>query len=561
MDRVGADFLGAIKMMRERLGANAIPIQLPSGEAELFTGVVDLIQMNFRVYHEETQGATFDDVPIPDALLPEANRHRESMLEAISDYDDNLLDKFVNEQSIEPAEIIKALRQATIDAKVMPVLCGASFKNKGVQKLLDAVVAFLPSPVDLPPVSGYDINTQKPVERRPSPDEPFAALAFKIMTDPYVGRLTYARVYSGQVKVGQSVLNATTGKKERVGRILEMHANKREELREASAGQIVAIIGLKDTKTGQTLCDSKRPIQLEVMSFPEPVIYVAIEPKSKADQDRLTSALSKLAEEDPTFKIRIDEDTAQTIIAGMGELHLEILTDRMKREFGVGANIGRPQVAYKETITEPSDAEIRFVRQTGGKGQFAHVVMHFEPAVPGEGFSFENKIIGGNIPREFIPSVERGVRDALDKGVLAGYPLVDLKATLLDGSHHEVDSSDISFRIAGSMALQEAARKAGPVLLEPLMDVEVVLPEEYLGDVMGDLNARRAKIHGIGVRGQAKLISVTAPLVEMFGYATRLRSLSQGRGTYTMEFSRFERVSSKMAETILVGGGGGGTGR
>ncbi|HUU45638.1 MAG TPA: elongation factor G [Acidobacteriota bacterium] len=553
MDRVGADFLGAIRMMRERLAANAVPIHLPAGEAELFTGVIDLINMNFRVYHEETQGATFEDVPIPGALLPEAKKHREVMLEAISDYDDQLLDKFINDQPIEPEEIVRALRQATIDTKVMPVLCGSSFKNKGVQKLLDAVIAFLPSPADLPPVTGFDVNTNEPVERRPALDEPFAALAFKIMTDSYVGRLTFIRIYSGKISVGQSILNAATGKKERVGRLMEMNANKREELREAGAGQIIGVIGLKSTTTGHTLCDLKHPIQLELMSFPEPVISVAIEPKSKVDQDRLTSALSKLAEEDPTFKIRVDDDTAQTIIAGMGELHLEILVDRMMREFGVSANVGRPQVAYKETITRPANVNIRFVRQTGGRGQFAHIVMHFEPSKPAEGFVFESKVVGGNVPREFIPSVERGVRDALEKGVLAGYPLVDVKATLLDGSYHEVDSSEISFRIAGSMALQEAARKADPVILEPLMDVEVVLPEEYLGDVMGDLSARRAKIHGIGVRGQATLVSATAPLIEMFGYATRLRSLSQGRATYTMEFARFEKVSQKMAESILAG--------
>ncbi|HEX9750395.1 MAG TPA: elongation factor G [candidate division Zixibacteria bacterium] len=557
MDRVGANFLEAVEMMRERLGANAIPIQLPAGEAELFTGIIDLIDMNFRVYHDETSGATFEDLPIPESLLENARKHREHLLEAISDYDDRLLEKFIHDEPIRPDEVVRAVRRATIDTKIMPVLCGSSFKNKGVQKLLDAVLAFLPSPVDLPPVIGYNVDTGEKIERHPRNDEAFSALAFKIMTDAYVGRLTYIRVYSGLIKVGDSVLNAATSKKERVGRIMEMHANKREELTEAGAGQIVGVIGLKNSTTGHTLCDPKHPIQLELMVFPEPVISVAIEPKSKADQDRLTSALSKLAEEDPTFKIKVDEDTGQTIISGMGELHLEILIDRMLREFGVTANVGRPQVAFKEAICKPADAEIRYVKQTGGRGQFAHVVMHFEPGEAGAGLVFENKIVGGSIPREYIPSVERGIRDSMERGVLAGYPLVDIKAQLVDGSYHEVDSSDIAFRVAGSMAFQQAARKGDPALLEPMMDIEVVLPEEYLGDVIGDLNSRRAKIHGIGMRGQAKLVSATAPLKEMFGYATRLRSLSQGRATYTMEFSHYERVPAKMAETILAGVGKG----
>ena len=537
MDRVGADFLGAVAMMRERLGANAIPIQLPAGEGELFTGIIDLIAMTFRIYHEETMGATYEDVPIPTALLAQAKEHRERMLEAVSDYDDHLLDKFVHEEPIAPEEIIRALRQATIDTKVMPVLCGAAFKNKGVQQLLDAVIDFLPSPADLPPLTGFDPDTGKPLQRRANAAEPFAALAFKIMTDAYVGRLTYFRVYSGQVTVGQSVLNVSTGKRERVGRLMEMHANKREEIQEATAGQIVAAVGLRETSTGHTLCDPKHPIQLELMVFPEPVISVAIEPRSKADQDRLTSALSKLAEEDPTFRIHVDDETGQTIISGMGELHLEILIDRMMREFGVAANVGRPQVAYKETITRSSEVNTRFVRQTGGRGAYAHVVMRFEPSGAGTGFVFENAVSGGNIPREYIPSVEKGVKDGLMKGILAGYPLVDVKAILLDGSYHEVDSSEMAFRIVGSMALQEGARQAEPVLLEPQMNVEVVLPEEYLGDVIGDLSSRRGKIHGIGMRGAAKLVSATVPLTEMFGYATRLRSLSQGRAAYTMVFS------------------------
>jgi elongation factor G len=557
MDRVGADFLGAVRMMRERLGANAIPVQLPAGEGELFTGIIDLIDMTMRIHHEETSGSTFEDIAIPDSLLAYAKEHREKMLEAVADYDDHLLDKFLHDQPIEHEEVVRALRRATIDTKIMPVLCGSSFKNKGVQKLLDAVVEFLPAPSDLPPVKGYvPGSTEATLERKASVTEPFAALAFKIMTDAYVGRLTYFRVYSGKVSVGESVLNSTTGKRERIGRLMVMHANKREEIQEASAGMIVAAVGLKDTSTGQTLCDQKHPVELERMVFPEPVISVAIEPKSKADQDRLTSALSKLAEEDPTFRIRVDEETAQTIISGMGELHLEILIDRMKREFNVQANVGRPQVAYKETITQAADVNMRFVRQTGGRGQYAHVIMKFEPS-GNKGFVFENAVIGGNIPREYIPAVEKGVRDGLERGVLAGYTLVDIKATLLDGSYHEVDSSDMAFRIAGSMALQEAAKKAKPVLLEPMMNVEVVSPEEYMGDVIGDLSSRRGKIHGIGTRGGAKLVSATVPLTEMFGYATRLRSLSQGRAVYTMEFSHYEEVPAKMAETIMVGAGKG----
>jgi elongation factor G len=557
MDRVGADFLGAVGMMRDRLGANAIPVQLPAGEGELFTGIIDLIDMTMRIYHEETNGATFEDIAIPDSLIAYAKEHREKMLEAVADYDDQLLDKFLHDQPIPHEEVTAALRRATIDTKIMPVLCGSSFKNKGVQQLLDAVIEFLPSPADMPPITGFAPGTTEPLTRKPEVKDPFSALAFKIMTDAYVGRLTYFRVYSGKVSVGESVLNAYTGKRERVGRLMIMHANKREEITEATAGQIVAAVGLKDTSTGHTLCDQKHPIELERMVFPEPVISVAIEPKSKVDQDRLTSALSKLAEEDPTFRIRVDDETAQTIISGMGELHLEVLIDRMKREFNVQANVGRPQVAYKETITKTAEVETRYIRQTGGRGQYAHVYMKFEPAGPGKGYVFENAVVGGNIPREYIPAVEKGVRDGLERGVLAGYPLVDIKATLLDGSYHEVDSSEMAFRIAGSISLQDAAKKARAVLLEPQMNVEVVSPEEYMGDVIGDLSSRRAKIHGIGVRGPAKLISATVPLTEMFGYSTRLRSLSQGRAAYTMEFSHYEEVPAKMAETIMVGAGKG----
>src|SRR5574341_108646 len=533
MDRVGADFENALWMMRTRLAANAMAIQLPLGSGDTFTGIVDLISMTAWTFHQNTYGATYEEFPIPKSMLEDAKKKREILLESLSDYDDRLLEKFLNEQEIQQEEIMTALRKAVLDVKIIPVLCGASFKNIGVQKLLDAVVDYLPSPLDLTDVKGIEPNTGKQLKRKASDREPLTALAFKIMSDPYVGKLTYLRIYSGILKTGAYVLNANTGEKERVGRILEMHANKREEIEEAYAGDICGCVGLKKTSTGHTLCDPKFSIILEKITFPEPVISVAIEPKTKADQDKLFEALQKLSDEDPTFKVRSDEETGQTIISGMGELHLEILVDRMTREFSVKASVGKPQVAYKETITQAAEAEGKFIRQTGGRGQYGHVKLQIEPLSPGSGFIFENKIIGGAIPREYIPAVEKGIKDALENGVVAGYPVIDLKAMLLDGSYHEVDSSEIAFKIAGSMALQEAVKRAKPKILEPVMEVEVVVPEEYLGDVIGDLNARRGRILGIVPRVDAQVIAARVPLSDMFGYATKIRSISQGRAIFT----------------------------
>jgi elongation factor G len=551
MDRVGADFHQAVAMMRKRLGANVYPIQLPGGEGELFTGVVDLIAMSYRVYHDDTSGSTFEDQEVPRSLLEEARHLREGLLEGLSDYDDHLLEKFLHDEPIEVREVKRALRRATLDGTLIPVMCGSSFKNKGVQKLLDAVVDYLPAPSDLPPVEGHLPQQEEKRLRPPTDEAPLAALAFKIATDPHVGKLTFARIYAGTLKAGSYVLNPVTNTKERVSRILEMHANKREDRSEAYAGDIVGLVGLKKTSTGHTLCDPNNPIVLEEMNFPEPVISVAIEPKTKADQEKLGDALIKLAEEDPTFRVHHDDDTGQTVISGMGELHLEILCDRMLREFKVGANVGRPQVAYKETLTREATSNMRFVRQTGGKGQFAHVVIAFRPMEKGGGYVFDNKIVGGSIPREYIPAVERGIKDALENGVLAGYPLVDVHAELVDGSHHEVDSSEMAFRIAGSMALREAAKKAGAVILEPVMDVEVVVPEEYMGDVIGDLNRRRGKVAGIVPRSDAQVIAATVPLAEMFGYATRLRTLTQGRAVYSMQFAHYDQVPSAVSEEIV----------
>ncbi len=551
LDRVGSDFHQAVAMMRKRLGANVCPIQLPGGQGELFTGIIDLIEMSYRVYHEESFGSTFDDEQIPRSLLEDAREHREKLLEALSDYDDHLLEKFLHEEPIEVTEVKRAMRQATIDGTLIPVLCGASFKNKGVQKLLDAVVDYLPAPVDLPPVEGH-VPDRDEIKKRPARDDaPLAALAFKIMTDPHVGKLTFARIYSGTLKAGSYVFNSVAGHRERVSRILEMHANKREDRREAYAGDIVGLVGLKKTSTGHTLCDPDNPVILEEMKFPEPVISVAIEPRTKADQEKLANSLVKLMEEDPTFRVRQDEETGQTVISGMGELHLEILCERMKREFRVGANVGRPQVAYKETITREATADTRFVRQTGGHGQFAHVVMVFKPLDKGQGFVFENSIRGGSIPREYISAVEDGVKSALGNGLMAGYPLVDIHAELVDGSHHEVDSSEMAFRIAGSMALQEAGKKARAIILEPVMDVEVVVPEEYMGDVIGDLNRRRGKVAGIVPRSDAQVIAATVPLAEMFGYATRLRTLTQGRAVYSMQFAHYDSAPESVSSEIV----------
>lgn len=551
IDRIGADFFNAVKMMKEKLGANAIPIQIPMGLGDLFTGIIDLITMKARLFDEVTLGEKYFDNEIPDSLMPLAQKTREQLLESLSDYDDALLGKFVNNEPIDVNEIKTALRRATLDLKVFPVLCGSSFKNKGVQKLLDAVVDFLPSPLDLPPVSGIDVNTRKNMTRKPSSDEPFSALVFKIITDPYVGKLTYFRIYSGKVKQGSYVYNSAIRKDERISRLLLMHANKKNDVREAYAGDIVAGIGFKNTATGHTICDKNHPIILEKMVFPEPVISIAIEPKTKADQEKLANALSRLTGEDPTFKVKQDPETGQTIISGMGELHLEILIDRMLREFKVSANVGKPQVAYKETITRTVECEGRFIKQTGGHGHYGHVKLLLEPLEPGTGFEFACKITAGAVPKEYFQAVEKGIREALDNGIIAGYPVVDLKAVLIDGSYHEIDSSEMAFRIAGSMALHNGIKKAGSVLLEPVMDVEVVVPEEYLGNIMGDLQARRGKIEGIAQRPEAKVIAAQVPLSEMFGYATGLRSLSQGRAVYTMQFSHYVQMPEKESGKII----------
>ena len=551
MDRTGADFFGTVEMIKERLGANAVPIQIPMGSGEMFTGIVDLIDLKARTYHEESWGATYEEFPVPVGLLEQAKQQREKMLEAVSDYDDQLLGKFIHDQPIQPAEILAALRKAVIDVKIIPVLCGASFRNKGVQKLLDAIVDLLPSPSDLPPVTGTSIASGQAVSRQASDLEPFTGLAFKVVTDPYVGKLTYIRVYAGILKSGSYILNTTTGEKERVARILEMHADEREEIKELYAGEIAAIVGFKKTFTGHTICDPQNPILLEKMHFPEPVISVAIEPRTKADQDKLSEALYRLAEEDPTFKVHTEEETGQTLISGMGELHLEILVERMKREFNVKANVGNPQVAYKETISVPVEAEGKFIRQSGGRGQYGHVVLKLEPLSPGSGFAFESKVVGGSIPREYIPAVEKGVKEAMENGVMAGYPMVDIKTTLTDGSYHEVDSSEVAFKIAGSIAFQEGAKKARPKILEPMMDVEVVVPEEYMGDVIADLNSRRGRVHGIIPRADAQVVAAQVPLAEMFGYATALRSLSQGRAVYTMQFAHYSEVPQGILEEIV----------
>jgi len=551
MDRTGADFFGTVEMIKERLGANAVPIQIPMGSGEMFTGIVDLIDLKARTYHEESWGATYEEFPVPVGLLEQAKQQREKMLEAVSDYDDQLLEKFIHDQPIQPAEILAALRKAVIDVKIIPVLCGASFRNKGVQKLLDAIVDLLPSPSDLPPVTGTSIASGQAVSRQASDLEPFTGLAFKVVTDPYVGKLTYIRVYAGILKSGSYILNTTTGEKERVARILEMHADEREEIKELYAGEIAAIVGFKKTFTGHTICDPQNPILLEKMHFPEPVISVAIEPRTKADQDKLSEALHRLAEEDPTFKVHTEEETGQTLISGMGELHLEILVERMKREFNVKANVGNPQVAYKETISVPVEAEGKFIRQSGGRGQYGHVVLKLEPLSPGSGFAFESKVVGGSIPREYIPAVEKGVKEAMENGVMAGYPMVDIKTTLTDGSYHEVDSSEVAFKIAGSIAFQEGAKKARPKILEPMMDVEVVVPEEYMGDVIADLNSRRGRVHGIIPRADAQVVAAQVPLAEMFGYATALRSLSQGRAVYTMQFAHYSEVPQGILEEIV----------
>jgi len=551
MDRIGADFYNVIEMIRKRLGAHPVPMQIPMGEGDLFTGVIDLIKMKSVVYNENTLGSVFEEGDIPKGLLEKAQKYRTDIFEAVAEYDDHLMENYLEGKEISEAELISAIRKATLDVKITPVLTGSAFKNKGIQRLLDAVISYLPSPQDLKPIEGHHPRTDEVLYRKHSETEPFSALAFKIMTDPYVGKLTFFRVYSGMIKAGSYVYNPNSEKKERLGRILQMHANSRLDIEMIRAGDIVATVGLKHTKTGDTLCDENKHIVLESMHFPEPVISVAIEPKTKADQDKLSDALSKLSDEDPTFQVRTDEETGQTIIRGMGELHLDIIVDRMMREFKVGASVGRPQVAYKETITRTVEAEGKFIRQSGGHGQYGHVKIIAAPNEPGKGFEFENDIVGGAIPREYIPAVRNGIEGAMNNGVRAGYPMRDIKVKLIDGSYHDVDSSDLAFKIAGSMALQDACKRANPVLLEPLMGVEVVVPEEYLGDVIGNLNSRRGKISGIIPRKDAQVVTALVPLSEMFGYATQLRSISQGRAIYTMQFSHYEALPESLANEII----------
>ncbi len=551
MDRIGADFYNVVEMIKLRLGARPVPVQIPLGEGDLFTGLVDLVKMKAVIYDETTLGTKWIEQEIPRDLTTRVEEYRNNLLEVASEFDDQLMEKYLEGQEISEDELKAAIRKGTLRNEIVPVLLGSAFKNKGIQRLLDAIIDYLPSPLDVPPVTGIDPRSEKPVTRKVSDDEPFTALAFKIMTDPFVGKLTYFRVYSGTAKAGSYVYNANSGKKERLGRILYMHANHREDVQEVSSGDIAAAVGLKFTRTGDTLCDPKKPIILESMKFPEPVISVAIEPKSKADQEKLNEALSKLSDEDPTFRVATDQETGQTLISGMGELHLEIIVDRLLREFKVGARVGRPQVAYKETITEAVKTEGKFIRQSGGKGQYGHVVIEVEPNEKGKGFEFENKIVGGVIPKEFIPAVKLGVEDALKNGVLAGYPVVDVKVRLVDGSYHEVDSSEMAFRIAGSIATRDALKKAKPILLEPIMEVEVVVPEEYLGDVIGDLNSRRGKVAGILPRKDAQVVEAFVPLSEMFGYATALRSLTQGRAVYTMQFDHYDVLPESIAQQII----------
>ena len=549
MDRVGASFQRGIDMIRDRLAANAVPIQWPIGSEDTFRGIVDLVEMKAHVYVDDL-GNVDEVVDIPEEIKDEVMAARELMIEKIAETDEELTLKYLEGEEITVDELKAALRRACINVELIPVLCGSSFKNKGVQLLLDAICDYLPSPADLPPVQGINPDTGETEIRELNDDQPFSGLAFKIMADPYVGKLTFFRVYSGTLKAGSYVYNVTRGRKERVGRILRMHANHREEASEVYSGDIAAIVGLKDTTTGDTLAAEDRPILLEALEFPEPVINLAVEPKSKADQDKLGSALQRLAEEDPTFQVHTDEETGQTIIAGMGELHLEIIVDRLLREFKVEANIGKPQVAYRETITKPVKAEGKFIRQSGGRGQYGHVVLELEPNEPGAGFAFESKIIGGAVPREYWSAVEQGVKEAMLNGVIAGYPMVDVKVTLVDGSYHEVDSSEMAFKIAGSIGFKEGAAKASPVLLEPIMRLEVTTPEEFLGDVMGDINARRGRIEGMEHRGNTQVIRGFVPLGEMFGYATDLRSMTQGRAQYTMHFGQYEQVPASLAEQI-----------
>lgn len=555
MDRTGADFERTIGMIRQRLNANPLPIQWPIGQESAFRGIVDLLTMEAAVWSEEDLGAKAKVVPIPDEVAEDVQKARAVLMDNIIETDEDLMTRYLEGEEISVDELRGALRQATIQGKVTPVLCGSALRNKGIQRVLDAVVYYLPSPSDIPPIQGVNPSTDAAESRVADDNAPLSALVFKIVTDPYVGRLAYFRVYSGQVTAGSSIMNSTKGKKERIGRVLRMHADRREDLEVIQAGDIAATLGLKDTFTGDTLCDPKAPIILESIVFPEPVINLAIEPKTTLDQDKMTLALRALSEEDPTFKVRTDEQTGQTVLSGMGELHLEVLVDRMLREFKVGANVGRPRVAYRETITQPvMKAEGRFVRQSGGRGQFGHVLLRLEPLEPGSGYVFENAIVGGTIPKEYVRPVEEGIREAMEGGILAGYPMVDIKATLYDGSYHEVDSSEMAFKIAGSMGFKEGALKGRPVLLEPIMSIEVVVPEEYTGDVIGNLASRRGMIEGMEMRTEGvQSIKAKVPLAEMFGYATALRSMTQGRGTFTMEFHHYAPVSQDVAEAVLKG--------
>ena len=557
MDKIGADFLYSVRTIHERLQANAHPIQLPIGAEDNFTGIIDLIKMKAEIYTNDL-GTDIQETDIPEDLQDLAEEWREKLVEAVAETDEALMERYLEGEEISEAELKAAIRKATCAVEFYPVLCGSAFKNKGVQLMLDAVVDYLPSPLDVPSIKGVDPNTDQEVERHSSDEEPFSALVFKVMTDPFVGRLTFFRVYSGTLQSGSYVKNSTKGKRERVGRILQMHANSRQEIPEVFSGDIAAAVGLKDTTTGDTLCDEKAEVILESMEFPDPVIEVAIEPKSKADQDKMGIALQKLAEEDPTFRAYTNQETGETVIAGMGELHLDIIVDRMRREFKVEANVGAPQVSYRETFRASTQAEGKFVRQSGGKGQYGHVWIEFTPNEEGAGFEFENAIVGGVVPREYIPAVEAGLKDAMENGVLAGYPLVDIKAKLYDGSYHDVDSSETAFKVAASMALKAAAKKAQPAILEPMMAVEITVPEEYFGDVMGHVNARRGRVEGSEVRGNAQIVKGMIPLSEMFGYATTLRSATQGRGTFSMTFDHYEDVPKSIAEEIIKKNGGNG---
>ena len=550
MDIIGADFFRVVEMMKERLQANAVPIEIPIGKEEDFRGIVDLVT-NKAIYYVDDLGTQTEEADIPDDLKDIAEEYRTNLIEAIAEQDEELMMKYLEGEELTVDEIKAAIRKATVSVKMVPVLCGSSYRNKGVQKLLDAIVDYAPSPLDIPAIQGVHPDTGEEMVRKASDDEPFSALAFKIMSDPYVGKLAFFRVYSGTLKSGSYVYNSTKGKRERIGRLLQMHANHREEIDEVYAGDIAAAVGLKDTTTGDTLCAEDSPVILESMEFPDPVIQVAIEPKTKAGQDKMAVALQKLAEEDPTFRTYTDQETGQTIIAGMGELHLEIIVDRLLREFKVEANVGKPQVAYRETIRKKVKAEGRFVRQSGGRGQYGHVWIEVEPLEPGQGYEFVNKIVGGVVPKEYIQPVDNGIQEAMESGILAGYPVVDVRVTLFDGSYHEVDSSEMAFKVAGSMAFKEAMKKADPVLLEPVMKVEVVVPEEYMGDVIGDINSRRGRIEGMEPRAGAQVIRGYVPLAEMFGYATDLRSKTQGRGVYTMQMSHYEEVPKNIAEKII----------